>query len=519
MARERQVALGPISTLDQSSLEQFQTELIKARFRSVDDEFQRVWVGPVPDGFGTITDATQMRLEFQDGWPFRPPKVFVPGIELEHVNPEGEVCLWRPDDPSLQWTTFEGLNNRIREWCSAAEGGFRPEDAALDAHLYFERGQATRTLVTFDLGTLSPSGFSDRRDGALHGLRKHSGLIEVTGGPGPSESVPGRWYYRATIPVPPHDIETFKNKLGRSQLRDFDELCESVESRPVGSERLALLIWNADLKENALPLLLRREEEGVVAQPLIAAPTDIRTLSLRSGPDFPTLRTKRVALFGAGAIGSHVALLLSECGLGHLIIIDCDVLRPGNVVRHMADRRLIGYPKADIVKILVQASAPWTSVESKGACPWTLDDLSSLTKDIHLVVDATGYWSFAQHVSAYFRQSNVPLVSAALYRGGAVARIRRQVLETDAVICERVENPAYPIIPPDDQGGFTLEIGCSSPVHNASPAAVAAAAALTAQVAIDALTERFRYGDEVLDVYSVLESPPFDKLGRIEFGQ
>lgn len=510
--------MGPISTLDPSSLEQFQTQLIKARFRPV-DESQQIWIGPAPDCFRAFTDATQMRLEFQDGWPFRPPKIFVPGIELEHVNPEGEVCLWRPDDPSLQWSTFEGLNDRIEGWCSAAQGGFRPEDAALDAHLYFQGGQKTKTLAAFDLASISSSGFSDRRHGALHGIRKHPGLIELYGGPGTSETIPGRWYYRTTICPPPSDIETFRNKLGRSQQSNFDELCGRVASSSGGFERLALLIWDTDHGRNALAIVLRKEDEDIVAEPLIAAPADIETLSLRSGPDFSTLSTKRVTLFGAGAIGSHIALLLSECGLGHLTILDCDLLRPGNVVRHAADTRLIGFPKADIVKILVQSNAPWTSVESKGACPWTLDDLKALTQDIDLAVDATGYWSFAQHVSAYFRQISVPLVSAALYRGGAVARVRRQVLETDTAIYERVDNPAYPVIPPGDESEFTLEMGCSSPVHNASPAAVAAAAAATVQVVIDTLTERFECRDEVLDVYRVLESPPFDKLGRIEVGQ
>ena len=510
--------MGRISTLDRASLEQFQTQLVNARFRPV-DEFQRIWVGPVPSCFRAFTSAPETRLEFQDGWPFRPPKIFVPGIELEHVNPEGEVCLWRPDDSSLQWRTFGGLNDRMQEWCSAGQEGFRPEDAALDAHLYFKGGQGTRTLATFDLGSISPSGFSDRQDGALHGVPKHSGLIELTGGPGTSESIPGRWYYRATIRVPPHDIDTFKNKLGRSQQRDFAELRGRVESGPVGFERLALLIWNGDHGKNALALLLRKEEEEVAAQPLIAAPTDIGTLSLRSGPDFSMLSTKRVTLFGAGAIGSQVALLLSECGLGHLTVVDSDLLRPGNVARHAADSRLIGVPKADIVRDLVQLSAPWTKVKPVGICPWALEALKELVQDTDLAIDATGYWSFAQHVSAYFKQIEVALVSAALYRGGAVARVRRQVLDTDTVIYERIENPAYPVIPPGDESEFTLEMGCSSPVHNAPPAAVAAAAALTVQVVIDTLTKRFEYRDEVVDVYRVLESPPFDKLGRIEVGQ
>ena len=52
-------------------------------------------------------------------------------------------------------------------------------------------------------------------------------------------------------------------------------------------------------------------------------------------------------------------------------------------------------------------------------------------------------------------------------------------------------------------------------IYNASPAAVTAAAALAAMVTIDALVDRFEYGDETIDVYRRLEAPPFDRLGRV----
>jgi len=506
--------LAAISTLDRSSLEEFQTQLIEAGFRPT-DELQRTWVGSTPDCFRRFTNASQMRLVFQDGWPFRPPKVFVPGIELEHVNPEGEVCLWRPDDSSLQWKALEGLNERIEEWCSAAPE-FRPEDAALDAHLYFKGGEEASILAVFDLGSISASGFADRRHGALHGIRKHSRLMELHGGPGTSESIPGRWYYRTAISPPPWDIDALEGKLGKSQRRDFEDLQRRVASRPVGSEGIVLLIWDTGGGKDAMAVLLQKEQTGIVAKPLIAAPNDEGTLRLRSGPDFSMVRPKHVVLFGAGAIGSHVALLLSESGLGHLTIVDCDLLRPGDVVRHAADASAVGCPKADIVKVVVEHSAPWTRVESKGICPWTLDHLQALTQGADLALDATGFWSFAQHVSVYFGQISVPLISAALYRGGSVARVRRQVLEADTPIYSRVDNPAYPVIPPADTDEVVLEMGCSSPVINAPPVSVAAAAALTAQVVIDSLTSRFECSDEVVEVYRPLDSPPFNKPGRVQ---
>ena len=78
-----------------------------------------------------------------------------------------------------------------------------------------------------------------------------------------------------------------------------------------------------------------------------AAPMDEENLILRAGPDADTLRSRRVALFGAGALGGHIAVTLAESGAGFLRLVDADVLKPGNVVRHV--RR------------------PWSRRESEGA--------------------------------------------------------------------------------------------------------------------------------------------------------
>ena len=61
-----------------------------------------------------------------------------------------------------------------------------------------------------------------------------------------------------------------------------------------------------------------------------------------------------------------------------------------------------------------------------------------------------------------------------------------------------------------------LQLGCSAPVNNAPPFAVQSCAALIVQVAIDALTERFEFEDEVIDVYRAVGESPFHRPGRID---
>ena len=147
--------------------------------------------------------------------------------------------------------------------------------------------------------------------------------------------------------------------------------------------------------------------------------------------------------------------------------------------------------------------------------PWKPSRLRELIAGAELVIETTGLTSFALLVSYICRESGTPLVSAALYRGGAVARVRRQARADDVALAERSPATGHPIIPAGDEP-VAYEPGCSEPVNNASPVAVSATAALAAEVAIDTLTERFDYPDEAIDVYRPLDEAPFDRLGRIQ---
>ena len=115
------------------------------------------------------------------------------------------------------------------------------------------------------------------------------------------------------------------------------------------------------------------------------------------------------------------------------------------------------------------------------------------------------------------QEGGVPLVSGALYRGGNIARVQRQVLPGDTAIHLREEGEQYPLIPQgDDHVDLAAsELGCSAPVNNAPPGSVMACASLMVQVVLDALTGRFEFDDEVIDVYRRLAEAPFDRTGRL----
>lgn len=502
------MASHEIGTLDLASLERFQTELIEAGFEPRPGQ-PRVWVGPIAESLKELTSATTMRIVFVDGWPFRHPHLMVDGLDEWHLSARGDVCLWASGDSSGEWLTVAGYMHRIEEWADGAKSGFGPQDFALDAHLSFGKVRAG-AIATVDLGSLRLDGARGKIGVISGSWKKNDPVLEIA--PGRNGAIEGRWYYVGDVRVPPRSLDGVRALLGANQQNNSNRRFRAIEKH--GKPQLFLIAWDRELGREALVLLAEKRGADVVAEAIEVAPTDAEVLKLRAGPDADALAGKRVIFFGLGAIGSHAALRLAEVGVGRLILVDNARLRPGDIVRHAAGAWAVGDDKVGAVRFLVHMRAPWTNVVAIEESLWDPDKIAVLLEAADLVVDTTGLASFANLLSTMCAERSLPLLSAALYRGGAIARVRRQALPSDTPISDRREDDRYPTIPPGDEPRV-FEPGCSSPVNNASPIAVAATAALTADIAVDHLVGRNLYPDEVIDVYRPLEDAPFNRLGRV----
>jgi hypothetical protein len=247
------------------------------------------------------------------------------------------------------------------------------------------------------------------------------------------------------------------------------------------------------------------------------APSDEQTLKLRAGRDITRLAAYSVVVFGTGAIGSHLALLLAEAGVGSITLIDKDRLRPGNVVRHAAPVRWVGYLKTEAMKAVMADHAPWTEVAEVTEQPWRPSRVREVIKDQDLVIDATGLAGFSEQLSRLVAEDEGTLVTATLYRQGDVSRVRRQG-PGDTPLWERNDETDYPTIPVGPDQPIYLEPGCSSPVNNASPVSVVASAATAAEVALAAMRGTPQLPDEIIDIFQPLDEVPFDRIGRLTSG-
>ena len=179
---------------------------------------------------------------------------------------------------------------------------------------------------------------------------------------------------------------------------------------------------------------------------MIPGPNDERNLILRAGSDAKLLQNCKATLFGAGALGGHVALALSQSGIGTLRIVDPDSMLPGNVARHVAGRQSVGLKKVYAVRALIEERAPWTKTLNFPEKPRSREEIWRRIRKSDIAIDSTGNGALANALGYIDEKEKKPVVSGALYRGGAVGRVRRYALfpDVDQPIHRREESRRYP---------------------------------------------------------------------------
>lgn len=75
-------------------------------------------------------------------------------------------------------------------------------------------------------------------------------------------------------------------------------------------------------------------------------------------------KNARVAVAGLGGLGSNIAVSLARTGVGHLHLIDFDVVEPSNLNRQQYRIAHLGMPKADALKMELEEINPFIKVQT-----------------------------------------------------------------------------------------------------------------------------------------------------------
>jgi hypothetical protein len=210
-----------------------------------------------------------------------------------------------------------------------------------------------------------------------------------------------------------------------------------------------------------------------------AADTSTSTRILRAGPMRAELAGCRVAVVGVGAVGSFLAEPLFRHGIRHLTLIDGQLLRPGNLIRHLAGDTFVGHPKSLAVKRhLERIGLEGTEVDDRHDKLVTPTQAIGLLREHHLVIDATADPRATALLAWACTFQSKPVVSVCVERQGDIVRVDRFPLRG-------TERHLPPVLNRDTDP--VIEHGCDDPVSLTPPVSVVAAAQAACRVALDEL--------------------------------
>jgi len=217
---------------------------------------------------------------------------------------------------------------------------------------------------------------------------------------------------------------------------DWDFVSILVEEKiTIASARLAqsddelILLVECGGTFTLLAVVSGIEKRTVIGYQTLDIPADV----VRLPPEYVRLAEASVAIVGCGSVGSKIAASLARAGVGKFVLIDGDVLLPGNVVRNDLDWTVVGLNKPDGVKRRIERISPSAKVtvrrlglggqESAASTDSALEQAGACD----VIVEATADPQVFNLCGAIARNERKMLVWGEVFAGGIggiVARLR-----------------------------------------------------------------------------------------------
>jgi len=125
------------------------------------------------------------------------------------------------------------------------------------------------------------------------------------------------------------------------------------------------------------------------------------------------LRSSKVAVVGIGGVGSFAAEALARAGIGHIVIVDFDLVEKSNINRQIhALHSTLGMPKVEVMKARILDINPDIKVTAikDYYCAQNADDI--LSDHIDYCVDAIDSIKSKINLIVHCKQKGIPIISA-----------------------------------------------------------------------------------------------------------
>jgi len=150
-------------------------------------------------------------------------------------------------------------------------------------------------------------------------------------------------------------------------------------------------------------------------------------------PELIAMRDKKILIIGLGSIGSPVAIQMARAGVEALLLVDKDIVVPGNTVRWALGMNAVGLHKAIALAEYISQNYPSVNLTAKPmqighpeASQNEVEDLISMINGVDLVIDATASIEVNQYISSLCKDQGVAyqwLSTTEGAYGGIIGRI------------------------------------------------------------------------------------------------
>lgn len=99
------------------------------------------------------------------------------------------------------------------------------------------------------------------------------------------------------------------------------------------------------------------------------------------------VKNAKVGIAGLGGLGSNVAVSLARTGIGHLLLVDFDVVEPSNLNRQQYFTKHLWMKKTDALKQILKDINPFITIETMDSY---IDEsnVCDLFNDVDIIVEA-----------------------------------------------------------------------------------------------------------------------------------
>lgn len=261
--------------------------------------------------------------------------------------------------------------------------------------------------------------------------------------------------------------------------------------------------YEGDRFGDAWLFVISRRKQGGKVEHSLARPQRLSDDILARAPSTRPLANRKIAVLGTGAIGSFIAIELARSGVGELVLVDSDIVEPGNSVRWPLGQSSWGFPKAVALQGHLRLNFPRTKVTSEvwkiGSTHVVLKNKSvngfkhdlEMVRQADLVIDATASVEVACAISNLCKDAATDYLMAYATMGAAGGLVLEQPAGGPSCYVCLSEHWALGSLPGprEDPTGMMVPVGCNAPtftgasfdLQEVSLAAIRSATAMMAE--------------------------------------